>query len=159
MPGDAGRRAAHRHRRSVGHRHRAGHQRHGGLVSVPTAKRIAGTEAGHVPIVHCPAREVVAYSPTERIYSKTQRFAFTPATKAAPGPAVMSHPPGAKSTRHPLGTRRHNLRRTGAVACDHHHDELDRNGYVATMINGSPTTSHPLDRPRSEAVRSTLHDL
>jgi hypothetical protein len=133
---------------------------HGSSISVPMAKQIAGTEAGIVSIVLGPAREIIAYGTSHRIYSKTQRFAITARDQGCTWPGCDA-PPAWCEINHVIPWKDSGTTTVAnaAMICDHHHDALDHNGYLATMINGRPHYIPPpwID-PDQVPRRNTLHD-
>jgi hypothetical protein len=134
---------------------------HGAAISVPTAKRIAGTEAGFVPVVLGPAREVSAYGTAHRIYSKRQRFAIMARDKGCTWPGCDA-PPAWCEINHVVPWKDGGTTSVanGAAMCDRDHDDLDHNGWVATMIDGIPYYIPPpwID-PDQVPRRNTLHDV
>ena len=134
---------------------------HGASITVPAAKRIAGTEAGYVPIVLGPAREVIAYGTTHRFYAKTQRFAVMARDKGCTWPGCDA-PPAWCEINHVIRWENGGKTSiaTGAAMCDRDHDNLDTNGWIPTMINGIPHYIPPpwID-PDQVPQRNTLHDV
>ncbi len=134
---------------------------HGSLISVAQAKRIAGGDPLIVPVVIGHAKEILAYGTAHRLFRSPQRCAIYARDKGCtwPGcdaPALWCEINHVTPWAHGGRTSVDN----GALLCPRHHQNLDFNGWVATMINGipryiPPTRIDPDQTPR----RNTLHDL
>lgn len=134
---------------------------HGATISVPTAKRLAGPEAGLVPIVLGPAREILAYGTSHRIFSKTQRFAIMARDKGCTWPGCDAPPAWCEINHiHPWARGGQTTVANGAALCARHHHNLDSNHWIATMTNGIPHYIPPLwIDPDQTPRRNTLHDI
>jgi hypothetical protein len=134
---------------------------HGATLTVATAKRLAGVEAGYVPVVLGPARQVSAYGSTQRIFTTRQRRAIMARDRGCTWPGCDA-PPAWCEINHviPFKDDGDTSVANGAAICDRDHDNLDHNGWTATMINAIPHYIPPpwID-PHQTPRRNTLHDV